>query len=96
MVKDISNKFKFLVEGTPNYIIKQPEFYCPISPYIMWHYGFRYKECPVNKGQRDMPSCSDCKLSGNETKIKDKKKKISRMKRKRELIPNIKKTYISK
>lgn len=94
MDKNISNKFKFAIEGVPNYIVKQPEFYCPISPYIMWHHGFKYKECPINNGQRDMLSCSNCELKGNKTRVKYKK--ISKIKRKHEPIPNIKKTYISK
>jgi len=95
-------------ERIPKYIIKPPAFSCPVSPDIMWHHGLEYKECPLIEGERDMPSCSNCKLRGDsKAKIKGKKHKPLRKntspksekpkveKRHKEPIPNIGKTYVS-
>lgn len=84
----------------PNYITKKPDFYCPVSPYIMWHHNLEYKECPLKKDQRDMGSCANCKLRGDsKVKIKAKPHRDAinkSQKKKKEVIPNIGKTYTSK
>ena len=72
-------------------------FYCPLSPYILWHHGLIYKECPLNASHREMGACKSCCL--NDCKSKKQRKQKSRSKierRKKEPIPNIGKTYTSK
>ncbi len=80
-------------------------FNCPISPYIMWDRGLRFKECPICSEERDMIACEKCSNRGDSTvRIKHKKKhqnkrrkdttKIER--RGKEAIPKIGKTYNSK
>jgi len=91
-------------ERMPKYITKPPKFSCPLSPYILWHHGMAYKECPIGPDQRDMGTCADCKCRGDSrVKIKDKKrnkppkKQVPKVeKRHKEPIPKIGKTYISK
>lgn len=75
----------------PKYLITKPEFYCPLSPYIKWHHGLQFAECPINSSNRDMPECKNCKYGGKSLKPKRKK-----MPPKKEQIPVIKKTYTSK
>lgn len=41
---------------------KHEYFYCPGSPHILWHHGFRYKDCPLNKRERDSRECENCEL----------------------------------
>jgi len=91
-------------ENQPRYVIKQPEFFCPLSPLVMWHHGLSYKECPIGPEQRDMVSCERCKCKGN-SKIKTKSSKKRRPRRKKDIpqiekrskgsIPKIGKTYTS-
>lgn len=38
------------------------DFYCPLSPYIMWHHNMEYSECPLMPSHRDFPECKSCKL----------------------------------
>jgi hypothetical protein len=90
-------------ERMPKYITKKPKFSCPISPHIMWHHGLTYKECPLASDQRDMGSCDRCHLKGDSTaKSKKKRKKPYKKnkakveKRKKEPIPKVGKTYVSK
>ena len=81
----------------PRYITKKSEFFCPISPTVMWHHDMYYKECPMNASNRDMPQCGNCKLrwQGIE-KPKQKDKKIQIVERQvKEEVPNIGKTYTS-
>lgn len=70
----------------PQYVVKIPEFYCPISPEVPWYKGLVYKDCPVTEEQRDMGHCAECHLRGKDTfkyiKKADKKKKRSYKKRK--------------
>lgn len=91
-------------ERLPRYIIKQPEFYCPLSPLILWHHGMSYKECPIGSEHRDMVSCEKCRCKGDsKTRTKGSKKtkpnykkdipKIE--KRSKGPIPKIGKTYTS-
>ena len=92
---DLSNKM-------PNYITKKPKFSCPLSPYIMWHHGIVYKECPLPEKNRDMGSCADCKLRGKAQAKGRKSKKVKQKttpkieRKKKEPIPVIGKTYSSK
>jgi len=91
-------------ERVPNFVIKKPEFSCPISPYIMWHHGMQFGECPLSETERDMGECFKCKLRGNSSfKAKPNKKNrphrkksmVKIEKRNKEPIPNIGKTYYS-
>jgi hypothetical protein len=80
-------------------------FYCPLSPYIMWHHGMYYTECPVVENQRDTPFCQDCSCKGD-SKVKAKSHKKSKPTHKKTTIqvekkakgpiPKIGKTYVSK
>lgn len=99
MTKDITNEFP----SPP-----KSKFNCPVAPYIPWHHGLIYKECPVADGERDMSSCSGCPLKG-ESKVevkdkqkshknnrnKDRKETPSTEKRTKDSIPKIGKTYTS-
>jgi len=81
----------------PRYITKKLEFYCPISPTIMWHHGMSYIECPMNASNRDMPQCGSCKLRWqgiDRTQKKDKRNQAVERQIKEE-VPNIGKTYTS-
>lgn len=71
------------------------QFYCPLSPNVLWHHGFIYKECPVVLGERTMGKCQNCELRGQASpKKKNKKQKnIIIEQRKKEEIPVIGKTY---
>jgi len=85
------------MSGPPNYIVKKPEFSCPVSPHVAWHWGLTYSSCPVGSDQRDMGVCLSCKLRGDSTaKIKEKKRNKSKKSKVREPVPKINKTYISK
>lgn len=71
-------------------------FYCPLSPYILWHHGLIYSECPLSPSQRDMGVCKKCKLNDNKSSVRrDKKQKnIPNIERREKgPIPNIGKTY---
>lgn len=86
MTKDNTNEFP-----------KSPyaKFSCLISPYIAWHHNLVFKECPVCSTERDMACCINCPLKG-ETYQKQKVKKerpVEVVKRPKEKIPTIKKTY---
>lgn len=70
-------------------------FSCPLSPYVMWHKGLIYKECPVHSHERMMGSCENCPLRG-EKSTKPRQEKPRRKETKKEEIPTINKTYISK
>lgn len=37
-------------------------FYCPLSPYILWHRGMEYGVCPLYPSHRDFQECKSCKL----------------------------------
>jgi hypothetical protein len=89
-------------ERTLKYVTNKPKFSCPVSPYIMWHYGLIYKECPLASEQRDMGVCDKCHLKGDSTTKGKKKRKRSYSKSKtkiekirKEPIPNVGKIYIS-
>jgi hypothetical protein len=80
---------------------RKSKFYCPESPYIAWHRGLIFAECPVSEGDRDMKECEKCPLLG-EAKFKSKrskkryKKDIPKLERRgKEPIPSIGKTYTS-
>ena len=93
MAKDETN-------NAPNYITKKPDFYCPVSPYIMWHHNLEYKFCPLVQDHRDMGACANCKLKGSKVNVKVKKyinKNATQKKenKKKEAIPKIGKSYIS-
>jgi hypothetical protein len=94
--RDVS--FRVDISGPPNYIIKKPEFTCPVSPHVAWHWGLSYSSCPIGPDQRDMGSCLNCKLRGDSTaKIKEKKRNNRSKKPKvKEPVPKINKTYVSK
>ena len=88
----------------PKYGTIKPDFYCPLSPDILWHHGLSYKECPLCPEQRDMPNCDRCKLRGeSHMQSKNKKKYNNRNrkdipkieKRSKGPIPKIGKTYTS-
>jgi hypothetical protein len=84
-------------EKAPRYITKKPDFFCPLSPSIMWHHGMYYKECPLNASNRDMSQCGNCKLRWqgiDRTQKKDKTNQVVERQIKEE-IPNIGKTYTS-
>jgi len=73
-------------------------FSCPLSPYILWHHGLIYADCPLSPSQRDMGVCEKCKLNEKKTgKYKNKKQKTipTVERRRKEPIPNIGKTYTS-
>lgn len=81
------------------------QFYCSLSPYIMWHTGVKYAECPLNSMERDMPACQSCELQGdNAPKAKAKRRRRKekddrqdkRNQRKQEVVPVINKTFVSK
>lgn len=81
------------------------EFYCPLSPLVMWSAGLRYAECPLIPMERDMGACQNCVLRGDDApkaKAKKRKKKEQevikekRNQRKQEEIPVINKTFVSK
>lgn len=38
------------------------KFFCPLSPYILWHKKVEYGECPLNPSHRDYQECKACKL----------------------------------
>lgn len=89
-IRDITNEF-------PESI--RPNFYCPISPYMLWTHDLIFKDCPMAKDQRDMPECSGCCLNDNKNKFVNKSKKSmtkQKERRQREKIPTIGKTYTSK
>ena len=76
-------------------------FSCPLSPYILWHHGLTYAECPLAEVQRDMGACERCKLRGKgefkKAKRRSKKKTAAPVeKRAKGPIPKIGKTYTSK
>ena len=91
-------------ERMPKYIIKRPEFFCPLSPDILWHHGLQYSECPIIATERDMPECANC-IHRGDSKVKVKSSKKSRPRRKKsqpkvekrgkERTPKIGKTYVS-
>lgn len=110
MKKDTNNTVQVEKEDNgkegkaPRYITKKLDFYCPISPTVMWHHGMHYKDCPLKASERDMPSCSGCKLrwSGvDKTKVANNERNRNRKNElvvenaKREDIPNIGRTYNS-
>jgi hypothetical protein len=73
-------------------------FSCPLSPYISWHHGLKYKECPLSGFQRDMPTCEQCQLNDKKSEFKrakPKKQRPSVEKRNKEKTPVIGKTYTS-
>lgn len=78
----------------PNFSIKS-KFYCPISPYILWHHNLVFKECPMLEKDRDMPSCKRCIFGENISK-KYRKNTQKVVKRNKENVPKIGKTYNSK
>jgi hypothetical protein len=92
-------------ERQPQYVIKQPKFYCPLSPLVLWHHGCSYKECPIGPDHRDMISCEKCKCKGD-SKVSTKSSKRRRPRRKKDILkverkskgptPKIGKTYVSK
>ena len=96
MAKDKKKSIKKL-----RIITRKSKFYCPESPYIAWHYGLIFAECPVCSEDRDMNECEKCPLRG-EGKFKSRKSKKQRYKkdipklerRGKEPIPSIGKTYI--
>jgi hypothetical protein len=84
----------------PKYITKKTEFYCSLSPDIMWHHGMYYKDCPLCAAQRDMPCCGNCKLRWQGIEKKKKEEKVRLRKEtpvvengQQEPIPVIGKTY---
>jgi len=79
----------------PNFSVKS-KFYCPVSPYILWHHGLVYKECPLQANNRDMPACKNCRHGVEKTQIKNFNNLQKVGKRKKETTPKIGKTYISK
>lgn len=83
--------------GPPNYIVKKPEFYCPLSPQLLWHHGLIYTECPLVPSQRDMGACKSCPLKGKGG-IQASNPDPSRPKRKKQksIVPKIGKSYSSK
>jgi len=89
----------------PKYVIKKPEFFCPLSPMILWHHGMSYKECPIGPEHRDMIECEKCRCKGSSNaRTKTSKKVVYRRKKdvpKIEKVskgptPKIGKTYNSK
>ena len=89
-------------ELAPQYITHRPEFSCPLTPSIMWHHGFYYKECPLKPSNRDMPQCSKCKLrwaglekSNKNNRGESKRDFSSTQNTNKEEIPTIGKTYSS-
>lgn len=77
-------------------------FTCPVSPHVPWHFGLIYTECPLVPGERDMGACERCPLKGENAAIDRnmKNKKLSdlevKRKTKKEPVPKIKRTYVSK
>lgn len=79
---------------------RKSKFFCPESPYIAWHHGLIFAECPASSGDRNSPECKRCPLRGSE-EIERKndrrryKKDIPKLERRgKEPIPNIGKTYV--
>ena len=73
---------------------KVPQFSCPESPQIAWHWGLVYVECPLAPNERDMGSCKKCHLNdtpknNNSSDFKPKRRKT------KSPIPSIGKTYNS-
>lgn len=88
--------------GEPRYITRKPNFSCPVSPAIAWHWGLQYAECPLVEEERDMGECANCpNRSFNTLKLINKRKnKNNKRKRKNNnesniSIPKKGKTYIS-
>jgi len=100
MAKD---KKKSASSRRPRMATRKSKFYCPESPYVLWHHGLVFAECPVCSEDRDMNECEKCPLRG-EGKFKSRrskkqryKKDIPRLERRgKEPIPSIGKTYTSK
>lgn len=97
------NKKKSANNRRPRMVTRKSKFYCPESPYMAWHHGLIFAECPVRSEDRDMSECESCVLRG-EGKFKSRRHKKQRYKkdipklerRGKEPIPNIGKTYTSK
>lgn len=77
-------------------------FTCPVGVGIAWHRGLMYSECPLVPGERDMGACARCPLKGENAAIdrnmKDKKLPHIDVKRKtkKDIVPKIDGTYVSK
>lgn len=91
-------------ERMPNYLIKPPKFSCPVSPDILWERDLVYTSCPLAPDQRDMGTCANCRLKGeSKARVKSKRDSVQQKvvkqkseKKKKEQIPVIGKTYVSK
>lgn len=84
----------------PKYVTKKLNFYCPLSPYIMWHRGLQYSRCPIAESERDMPSCAKCLYKSSQVSSKynnkSRRKKVPNVERRKKTpIPKINKTYHS-
>jgi len=105
-IKELSGAESVTIESErlPQYVIKQPDFSCPLSPQIMWHVGLQYATCPIVDTERDMPECARCKCRGD-SKFKAKSNKKPRPRHKKSNVrvekasndstPKIGKTYVS-
>ena len=104
LITNKENELAMESRRMPKYVTKKLDFYCPLSPHIMWHRGLQYSACPIAEYERDMPSCSKCIYKSNKVQEKSSKKsKPIRRKKSPSIerkskgpIPKIGKTYHSK
>ena len=75
------------------------KFYCPLSPSIAWHWGFKYTSCPLDVMEQDFQACVDCPLHTDAGQKIKKKKKQEKKKKERKSTATVVvekgKTYVS-
>lgn len=84
---------------THNFRVMHSDFSCPLAPEIPWHWGLRYKECPLAADQRNLSACKACDLRGvafvQQKKRKQRREITPERKKDKGPIPKIGGSYVS-